>query len=118
MGNEFVFQPFWESQYGSEKHADWRDVLRASNEMLEKALTKKENAARILSFLFDRLYVLRNQIMHGGATCGGYLNRPQVMAGASILGFLVPIFIDIMMGNHNEDWGKPYYPPVAKQPSG
>lgn len=27
-------------------------------------------------------------------------------------GFLMPVFIDIMMDNPNENWGKPFYPVV------
>lgn len=32
--------------------------------------------------------------------------------GDEILGFLMPVFIDIMMDNPNENWGKPFYPVV------
>jgi len=40
------------------------------------------------------------------------VNRAQVRDGAEILGFLMPVFIDIMMNNPNEHWGKPFYPVV------
>ena len=45
--------------------------------------------------LFDRLYVLRNQLVHGGATWNSSVNRGQVKAGAEILAFLVPVFVDV-----------------------
>ncbi len=57
-------------------------------------------------------YVLRNQIVHGGATWNSAVNRQQVRDGAAILGALLPIFIDIMMDNPHRDWGKPFYPVV------
>ncbi|UYV35766.1 hypothetical protein N4R57_11895 [Rhodobacteraceae bacterium D3-12] len=38
--------------------------------------------------------------------------RRRIRDGAEILGFLMPVFIDIMMDNPNEHWGKPFYPVV------
>ena len=68
---------------------------------------------RTLSFVFDRLYVLRNQLVHGGSTWNSAVNRDQVRDGAVILGFLMPVFVDIMMDHPDEDWGKPFYPVVT-----
>ena len=67
---------------------------------------------RILSLLFDRLYVLRNQILHGGATWSSSVNRPQVRDGAAIMGFLLPAFVKVMMDHPGEPWGANYYPVV------
>jgi hypothetical protein len=44
-------------------------------------------------------YVLRNQLVHGGSTWNSGVNSAQVRDGAEILGFLMPLFIDIMMDN-------------------
>jgi len=66
----------------------------------------------VLSFVFDRLYILRNQLIHGGATWNSAVNRSQVSDSAAILGFLMPVFIDIMMDNPDGDWGQPFYPVV------
>ena len=62
--------------------------------------------------MFDRLYVLRNQLVHGGATWNSRVNRDQVCDGAAILAFLMPVFVDVMMDNPGEDWGRPFYPVV------
>ena len=35
-------------------------------------------------FVFDRLYVLRNQLVHGGSTWNSGINRTQVRDGAAI----------------------------------
>jgi hypothetical protein len=35
-----------------------------------------------------------------------------VRDGAAILGFLMPVFVDLMMDNPQEDWGRPFYPVV------
>ena len=56
--------------------------------------------------------VLRNQLIHGGATWNSSVNRSQVKDGAALLGVLLPIFIDILMDNPGNDWGRPYYPVV------
>ena len=66
----------------------------------------------MLSFVFDRLYVLRNKLVHGGSTCNSGVNRAQVLDGAEILGFRMPVFIDIMMDTPNANWGKPHFPIV------
>ena len=68
------------------------------------------DVAAILDKLFDRLNVLRNQLMHGCATQDGTLNRRQVDAGATLLGPLVHIFLDIMVDNPGESWGATAYP--------
>ena len=66
----------------------------------------------VLSILFDRLYVLRNQLVHGGATWNGSVNRAQVGDGARIMAFLVPLFVSLMLENPGEPWGAPRYPPL------
>lgn len=68
----------------------------------------------VLAILFDRLYVLRNQLMHGGATWNGSVNRAQVRDGARIMAFLVPLFLKLMLDNPAEPWGAPRYPPVDR----
>ncbi|MCG8624318.1 MAG: HEPN domain-containing protein [Proteobacteria bacterium] len=114
MDNEYVFEPFWKSQHGSVSDEQWKGMHQARNKSFYHFLGKGSDTAEVLSFLFDRLYTLRNQLMHGGATCMGSLNRPQVRDGMNILAFLVPIFIDIMMDNSGEDWGELHYRPMPK----
>ena len=67
---------------------------------------------RFLSILFSRLYVLRNQLVHGGATWNGSRNRTQVRDGALILGLVVPRLIDLMMDHPELDWGEPAFPVI------
>jgi hypothetical protein len=63
--------------------------------------------------LFDRLYVLRNQLVYGGAIWNSSVNRDQVRDGTKVLGWLLPVMVDIMMDNPDHDWGKPFYPVVS-----
>lgn len=46
----------------------------------------------IVIVLFDRLYVLRNQLVHGGATWNSAASRAQVHDDAAVLGCLLPVF--------------------------
>lgn len=40
------------------------------------------------------------------------MNRDQLRDGSEILSYLLPIMVDIMMDNPQEDWGRPFYPVV------
>ena len=111
MQNRYVFNPFWQHHNGIAGFEDWEERFRASARRLAQSL-QTQDTVRVLSFVFDRLYVLRNQIMHGGSTWNSAVNRNQVRDGAAILGFLMPVFLDVMMGNPREDWGQPFYPVV------
>ena len=69
-----------------------------------------ENTCYVLQRVFDRLGVLRNQLMDGCATQQGTLNRRQVVDGTQILQTLVPLFVTIMEDNPHQDWGKISFP--------
>ena len=92
LDNKYVFQPFWDFH----------------NDKISEKKTE-----RILDVMFSRLYTLRNQILHGGATFDSRVNREQLKDGCNILSLLIPAMLQIMMENHSEiDWGKPFYPVV------
>ena len=65
-----------------------------------------------MGLVLDRLYTVRNQLIHGGATYQSKVNRSQVKDASEILSFLVPLMIDIMITNINEDWGAINYPVI------
>lgn len=111
LDNRYVFAPFWAHQNGVPGNGDWDDRLSRSKRAVARAMAQQDTPT-ILSILFDRLYVLRNQLVHGGATWGSKVNRDQVRDGAAILMNLVPIFIDIMMDHPDHPWGMPFYPVV------
>ncbi len=111
MKNRFVFYAFWQHYNGMTGHEDCSKRFYNSNRQFFSAF-KKRDTVRVLSNVFDRLYVLRNQLVHGGSTWNSDINRNQVRDGAAILEFLVPVFVDVMMDNPREDWGRPFYPVV------
>jgi hypothetical protein len=111
LENQYVFGPFWNHQNGLEGYDDWLDKLDASVKKAKVALSAKDTE-RVLNELFDRLYVLRNQIIHGGSTWAGAVNRAQVRNGSEILGSLIPVFVDLMMENPQHSWKDPIYPVI------
>jgi len=111
MENRYVFNPFWQHHNGIEGFEDWEEKFRSSSRAFAHAF-QGGDSAKVLSFVFDRLYVLRNQLVHGGSTWNSGVNRAQVRDGAAILGFLIPVFVDLMMDTPEEDWGRPFYPVI------
>jgi hypothetical protein len=111
LDNKYVYAPFWHHANGLPGYENWEAMLAESRQGVAQALARKDTA-RILSGLFDRLYVLRNQLVHGGATWNGGVNRGQVRDGAALLGWLLPVFIDLMMSDPGRNWGRPFYPVI------
>lgn len=109
LNNQFVFQPYWNFQNGHPGAENWEarfsNAIIASNSALSRLDTVK-----VLSILFSRLYTLRNQLIHGGATFAGKVNRQQVTDGARLLGHIVPCIMTIMMDNAQYPWGEACYP--------
>lgn len=111
IGNQFVYQPFWQYKTGIKTEQEWKNEFASSKSAAHHALGQMDTA-KVLGITFDRLYTLRNQIVHGGATWNGSVNRSQMRDGANIMGQLVPAIIHLMMENHHQIWGDPCYPVV------
>jgi hypothetical protein len=112
LANRYVFQPFWRFQNGVPGYEGWEERMASAQRRINRAIAEQD-APMVLCILFDRLYVLRNQLVHGGATWNSSVNRSQVRDGAAVLATLLPVFIDLMMDNPHHDWGRPYYPVVG-----
>ncbi|RMD49286.1 MAG: hypothetical protein D6832_02035, partial [Alphaproteobacteria bacterium] len=108
-----VYAPFWEHHNsGGAQAQDWKARFERARAAFRRAFAAGDTAA-VLCMLFDRLYVLRNQLVHGGATWGSRVNRGQLRDGAQILARLVPVILDVMMDNPEAAWGAPYFPVVG-----
>jgi hypothetical protein len=110
--NKCVYQPFWTAQQTWDSSEAWRDGFEAGKRAALRALMDKDTVL-VLSIVFDRLYVLRNQLVHGGATWNSGVNRQQVKDGVAILGSLLPIVLDLMIAHPDADHGEILYPVVA-----
>ncbi len=109
LDNPYVYKRYWMDR-NKPGGGGWQARFAARKERTHHALARQDTYA-ILCELFERLYVLRNQLVHGGATWNSRANRDQVKDGQAILATLVPHFISIMITNHEADWGRPHFPP-------
>jgi len=111
IDNKYVTRYFWDFHNGRLTEEQWVKKFDKSRALAQKALAIKDTVV-FVGILFDRLYVLRNQLVHGGATWKSKVNRDQVRDGSRILQDIVPAIIHIIMENPAEPWGQPCYPPV------
>ena len=113
LDNEYVFAPFWRFHQGEVSERDWKLWFETSKKITQKSFMSQDTV-KILSSLFPRIYTLRNQIIHGGATWQSGVNRDQVRDCTALLEALVPVFIKLMMEDINGDWDMPAYPVVEE----
>ena len=111
MENRFVFHPFWRAVRDHDSSERWQEAFMKSRKVALHALMKGETGV-VLSIVFDRLYVLRNQLVHGGATWNSGLNRAQVRDGSHILMDVVPVLLALMIANPQADFGEVVYPVI------
>jgi hypothetical protein len=107
--NKYVYGPFWDNLRGEGRN--WEKGFQQSIVDANLALSKKK-VSYLLRIVLDRLYVLRNQLVHGGATYKSQVNRAQVRDGGNLLSALLPVMIELIMVNGEEDWGRIYFPVV------
>ncbi|HMM54217.1 MAG TPA: HEPN domain-containing protein [Candidatus Desulfobacillus sp.] len=111
LDNPYVFNLFWEYRHGRLAEAEWKKRFDGAKRSARMALASG-NTPLLLSVVFNRLYTLRNQLIHGGATWNGKVNREQLRDSTRLLEKLVPVVISLMMDNPQADWGDAVYPVV------
>ena len=123
LNNRYVYGPFWYSVrrgvQGSRQAIDWQQKLTETNNRVEAWLRDKRNARGVLWELLMRLYTLRNQILHGGATYGTGKGRGQIRIGTRIMKSLVPEILAAMQADIDKNpvsavWGVVEYPMVNR----
>ena len=111
LDNKFVFADFWKFQNGSLPEAEWRRSFAAANRAAHAAVGKRDTVT-VLSIVLSRIYTLRNQVIHGGATWGSSVNREQMRDCTKFMAKLVPLVIEVMMDHPQTLWGDACYPVV------
>ena len=111
LDTPFVLQGFWDYHSGKISEAQWKERLAQGKKMANQALASG-NTPQLLGVVFNRLYTLRNQLIHGGATWNSSVNRKQLKDCANLLGKLVPVIIELMMAHPDTLWGDACYPVV------
>lgn len=111
LDNQYVFPDYWRYQAGELSELEWRDrfirARRAANRLFARS-----NGAGVLGIVLQRIYTLRNQLVHGGATWNGSVNRPQVRDCTRFMAKLVPVILNLMMDHPHAAWGSVAYPVV------
>lgn len=111
LDTPFVLQGFWDFHSGKISETQWKERLTQGKKMASQALASG-NTPQLLGVVFNRLYTLRNQLMHGGATWNSSVNRKQLKDCANLLGKLIPVIIALMMAHPQTLWGDACYPVV------
>jgi hypothetical protein len=111
LDNRYTFQPFWDFHNGKTGESAWLDDFSRAKKKALAALAAQDTDT-VLAVLFDRLYTLRNQLVHGGATFESSANREQLKDACRILGSMIPAVLHIMQQHPQRDWGRPFYPYV------
>ena len=109
IANQFVYKPFWDHEKGIPNNENWKQRLEEDKQRAQQ-LHRRQDGLPAMRTLFERLYVLRNQLHHGGSTGSSSRNRRQVEAGAAVMAQIVPKLIGVIIDNPDKDWGEAYYP--------
>ncbi|HZH56759.1 MAG TPA: HEPN domain-containing protein [Burkholderiaceae bacterium] len=113
LDTPYVFQSFWDWQCGRISKEDWEQRFERGKQKANHALGSGDTAV-LLGLIFNRLYTLRNQLVHGGATWNSAVNRKQLRDCTDLLGKLVPLMIALMLDNPDTLWGDACYPVVTE----
>ncbi len=111
LDNQYVFPDFWAHQRGEVSTAEWQRRFNSNKAAASHAMGKRD-VGSVLSIVLGRVYTLRNQLMHGGATWNSAVNREQVRDCAQLLNHLVPLVIELMLSTKDTLWGDAVYPVV------
>lgn len=108
IDNRFVFSPFWRALCANESRDTRKAQFDAARKRATYAVMQGETEVIVLSYL----YVLRNQLVHGGATWGSWINRARVDDGVAIRGTRVRIVIDLLLHANPDIFDNMAYPVV------
>ena len=111
LDNQFVYEPFWDYHRGNISEDQWKKSFESAKAAANHALAE-HRTADALSIILSRMYTLRNQLVHGGATWNSQVNRDQMKDCSGFLGKLVPHVIKLMLDNPGTLWGDAVYPVV------
>jgi hypothetical protein len=103
LGLEFLYFEYWASGFTDDMaETITRNVLQAEFNWAERTPEKS------LLSLFERLYILRNQVFHGSAKYGSSKNRDSIRPSVTLLERLVETFTKIVAADERSArWGPP-----------
>ncbi|HDS1653554.1 TPA: hypothetical protein QEL76_001471 [Stenotrophomonas maltophilia] len=111
VASRFVYARFWQALREHDSSNRWAERFATDQRLALQAVVERRNEV-VLSIVLDRLYVLRNQLVHGSATWDSQANRAQLRDGAVILGQLVPSILQLMLRDDAPELGDMAYPMI------
>lgn len=111
IDNKFVFQPFWRALRDHDSSGQWEERFAKAKQLAMLSVLHKDTV-RLLCIVFDRLYVLRCSLVHGGSTWNSQLNRSQVNDGVQLLRTLLPVMLELMIEHPGLELGPIAFPVV------
>ena len=108
IDNQYLYQQFWDLHNELIPDSEWQNIFHNARKEAHKALGRKDTR-KVLAIVFERLYILRNQLVHGGATWRGAVNRSQIRDATNLMGHIVPALLGIMLNDKPELTGKPCF---------
>lgn len=111
IDNKFVFQPFWRALRDHDSSGQWEESFAKAKQLAMLSVLGKDTV-RLLCIVFDRLYVLRCSLVHGGSTWNSQLNRAQVSDGVQLLRTLLPTMLELMVEHPGLELGAIAFPVV------
>ena len=135
----FLYQQLWraEQNCNPEKYHAW---VHADEQSKEHHKTKNEirrriamlspehispadrgNVYYVLHQTFERLRILRNQVIHGSSEYAEEYNRSSIALGIAVLRACLPEILHVMLTAMHQDrnddrWGRVAYPPYLNKP--
>jgi hypothetical protein len=110
MSNQYLFKQFWISVHIQEEGWDDEYEIQYARMLVDR---DQRNALSHCNAIIQRVYVLRNQVIHGGATYESSLNREQMKICNQFIHGLLLRIINVMIRKPNHDWGSTNYPPLT-----
>lgn len=109
LDNKYIFEAFWKALREHDSSNRWEEIFASSKKAALGAIVAGDTV-KLLGIVFDRLYVLRNQLVHGGATWNSQVNREQLKDGTAIMMAITPTILDLMLDHPEMDFGEIMYP--------
>ena len=129
----FLYQQFWraEQNFNPEKYHAWVSAGKGKKHHKTKSeierrtallsLANRGDASYVLNETFERLRILRNQVIHGSSEYAEKYNRCSLAPGIAVLRACLPEILRIMLTamkqkRDDDRWGRVAYPPYLNKP--
>lgn len=108
LSSHFLFDGYWCDGYTGDVRARLGDQAKKAIDTFEEGQLE----SFLMTLIWGRLRVLRNQIFHGGSTNRDSLNAHTLGPALRIMKALIPTFLDVMEAREDKqtDWPRIPYP--------